>query len=218
MAMGHDPYLVILAGLISLFSCYTALTLLDHARAAAETGPGTRTGYQWPQRWAWCAAAASVAGCGAWATHFVAMLAWLPGIQIGYDLKLTLLSIIVAITGTGMGFSLALSRRAGGLRGGAITGGAVAAMHFVGMAAIHAPARLAYGSVEVAVSVALSVGLGMAAFRLVGSPGAARRCLGTLTLAGAICTLHFTAMLGVTVEPDPSTAMPAHVIAPRSWP
>ncbi|UEM18411.1 hypothetical protein JL100_014860 [Skermanella mucosa] len=216
MVMGHDPYLVILAGVISLFSCYTALTLLAHARGAADAKPGNRPAFRWPQRWAWCAAAGSVAGCGAWATHFVAMLAWLPGVQIGYDLKLTLLSIVVAIAGAGLGFSLALPRHAFAMRGGAITGAAVAAMHFIGMAAIHAPARLSYGFLEVGVSVALSVGLGMAAFHLIARPGASRRYLGTLTLAAAICSLHFTAMLGVTVEPDSSTAIPDYVIAPRS--
>ena len=221
MAMAHDPYLVTLAGLICLFSSYTALTLLAHARGAAAAGPGMRSAlgeeaFRWPQRWAWCAAAASVAGCGAWATHFVAMLAWLPGVQIGYDLTLTMLSIAVAVMGAGLGFSLALSRHAVGVWGGAVAGAAVAAMHFIGMAAIHAPARLAHGSLEIAVSVALSVGLGMAAFRLVGHPGAARRCAGTLAFTAAICALHFTAMLGVTVEPDPSRELPGHVIAPRS--
>ncbi|WP_192498948.1 ATP-binding protein [Skermanella pratensis] len=221
LTLAHDSYLVVLACLICLFSCYTSLTLLAQARGSGSPESGARPVLRRqdprrPQQWAWCAAAASVAGCGAWATHFVAMLAWLPGVQVGYDLKLTTLSIIVAIIGMGLSFAVALSGREGGLRGGALAGAAIAAMHFIGMAAVHSPARLAHGSLEAAVSVALSIGLGMAAFRMVGRPGAARRCAGTLTLTAAICALHFTAMLGVTVEPYPSTAVPGNVIAPRS--
>ncbi|EWY42082.1 histidine kinase [Skermanella stibiiresistens SB22] len=224
-AMTHDPYLVALAALICLFSCYTALTLMGRAR----DGVGARSGHQtpretvagWSSRWGWCAAAATVAGCGTWATHFVAMLSWFPGVQVGYDVTLTILSITLAICGAGVGMSLAawgvrrFGSRASAL-GGAITGGSMAGMHFVGMMAIYAPAHLTHAPSAVVISIALSVGLATVAFLLIRKRGLSRRISGTLVLMTSILGLHFTAMAGLTVHPDPTLALPAHVIAPRS--
>ena len=139
----HDSYLVVLAALICLFACYTALSLLSNARELTQ-----------PRRWAWGAADALVAGYGAWATHFVTMLAWQPGMAIGYDLGLTVWSVILAVTGAWAGIAVAMAdglegRPAGGVpehvrvaARGAIAGGAITGMHYVGMAAVRMPAEV----------------------------------------------------------------------------
>ena len=44
----------------------------------------------------WIAGAGVVAGCGIWGTHFVAMLAYRPGVAVAYDPTLTILSILIA--------------------------------------------------------------------------------------------------------------------------
>src|SRR5215469_18078400 len=61
----HDLRLVALAAMLCLFACVTAMSMLTRAREAKEH-----------LRPFWLAAAGTVAGCGIWGTHFVAMLAY----------------------------------------------------------------------------------------------------------------------------------------------
>ncbi|MGT2479038.1 MHYT domain-containing protein (plasmid) [Methylobacterium oryzae CBMB20] len=90
----HDLALVALSVLIAAAASYTALDLA--ARMRATIG--------WPSR-AWLATAAIAMGGGIWSMHFVAMLAFsLPGLDVGYDLRLTLLSLLLPIAVTGLGF------------------------------------------------------------------------------------------------------------------
>ena len=61
----------------------------------------------------------------------------LAGIPSGYNIALTLLSLVAAIVLTGIGLASPLSRTLPGASwlGGAIVGGGIAAMHYTGMAA-----------------------------------------------------------------------------------
>src|SRR5580698_9699238 len=105
----HDLRLVVLAGILCLFACATAMSLMARARAA---GQGKRN--------LWLASAGLVAGCGIWGTHFVAMLAYRPGFPVAYDPTLTLLSVLIAVVLCGAGFAMALGR-SGAFVGGAVT-------------------------------------------------------------------------------------------------
>ena len=88
-------------------------------------------------RGVWLAVSAISTGFGIWATHFVAMLAFTPGIPSGYNIFLTVLSLVAAIllTGAGLAVSLIPNWRHGPWLGGAIVAGGIAAMHYTGMAA-----------------------------------------------------------------------------------
>src|SRR3954469_6029580 len=209
----HDLYLVVVSALICLFACYTALSLLSNARELTH-----------PRRWAWGAAAALVVGCGAWATHFVTMLAWQPGMEIGYDLSLTVWSVVVAVAGAWAGIAMAiLDGSAGGVpehvrvaAGGAVAGGAIIAMHYVGMAAVRMPAGVHQDPLPVAATILIGVGLSISAFRITIQPGLKRRLATTVALASGICGLHFAGMAGISLAPDPLLDVPLHVIAPNS--
>jgi len=61
----HDWRLVVVAGLVCFLSSLTAITLFNRARST--TGR---------LRAIWIAAAGAATGCGIWATHFLAMLAY----------------------------------------------------------------------------------------------------------------------------------------------
>src|SRR5476649_1225101 len=95
----HDLRLVILAGLICLFACFTAFNLMGRAKTADRRGVY------------WLIATACVTGCGIWATHFIAMLAFEPGIAIGYDPIVTGLSALIAILVAGAGLWWAIRLR-----------------------------------------------------------------------------------------------------------
>ena len=65
----HDFRLVGLAAVICALASFTAINLLHHVRRS--TGQ---------MRYVWLAVAATATGFGIWATHFIAMLAFSPGI------------------------------------------------------------------------------------------------------------------------------------------
>ena len=88
----HDLRLVVLAAVICALSSYTAISLLHHVRRSGA--------HMW---WVWLAVAATSTGFGIWATHFIAMLAFSPGVATAYNIELTALSLIIAIVVTGLG-------------------------------------------------------------------------------------------------------------------
>jgi diguanylate cyclase (GGDEF)-like protein/PAS domain S-box-containing protein len=191
----HDWRLVVLAGVVCLLSSACAISLFYRAKATYGRA-----------RLLWVGLDAAAAGCGIWATHFIAMLAYDPGIKAGYDPGLTTVSLIFAIAITGVGLSLALSTssRWSGLMGGAVIGGGIATMHFTGMTALEVPGHISWSVELVLASLFLGVLFGGLAF-LVATRGDGRRdyWFATLALTLAIVSHHFTAMGAVSVIPDP---------------
>jgi signal transduction histidine kinase len=203
----HDLGLVVVAGLICVLAAFTALSL--YARAAESERAAVRL--------RWLTAAAVVTGCGVWATHFVAMLAFVPGLPIGYDVGLTALSIGIAIAATWIGLGLALWRPRFAAEGGAIVGGAVGGMHYVGMAAMGVPAVVVWDEIYVGASVAIGMVLGAAAlWTATRAPALRQRMLGAVLLALAIVGLHFTAMAAASLEADPTIPLPPGMIEPSA--
>ena len=94
---GHALWLVVLAGVVCTLASQTSFSLLH--RAERQSGR---------QRQFWLAAAALAMGCGVWATHFVAMMAYSTPWPVGYDELLTALSAAIAVAVSGLGLWLAL--------------------------------------------------------------------------------------------------------------
>ena len=91
----------------------------------------------------WICIDAAVGGCGIWATHFIAMLAYDPGTGAGYNIAITLLSLVFAIAiGRRPRIALSGSPQWVVAIGGAVIGGGVAAMHYTGMMALEIPALI----------------------------------------------------------------------------
>ncbi|MET7653640.1 MHYT domain-containing protein [Streptomyces sp. NPDC005486] len=153
----------------------------------------------------WLALGAVSIGCGIWTMHFIAMIGFsVQGALVGYDATKTVLSLAVAITVVAIGVFLV------GYRGGSpvnlglagtVTGLGVAAMHYLGMAAIHTNGGLHYDMPTVALSVAIAVGAATAALwaavsihRLWSSLGA------SLVMGVAVTGMHYTGMAAVSVH------------------
>ena len=115
----HDWRLVALAVLVCFLASLTAISLVHRAR---QTDGRARS--------MWIATAGIATGCGIWATHFVAMLAYDPGITVTYGLGLTIASLVVAALVTTIGLSIAVQLPDfwGAPVGGGIVGGGVASM------------------------------------------------------------------------------------------
>ena len=98
----HDWRLVILGGTICWLASAVAISLVHRARAS-----------QGRTRAIWVGLDATVGGCGIWATHFVAMLAYDPGAGGGYNIPVTLISLIFAVAISAVGLALRCSMTAG---------------------------------------------------------------------------------------------------------
>ncbi|EJZ16691.1 MHYT domain-containing protein, partial [Rhizobium sp. Pop5] len=204
----HNLALVGLAGLICFLASHCAMVLLH--RATSSEGAA---------RWVWIATAGAAGGFGIWATHFVAMLAYDPGVVVGYRAGLTLVSLLVAIVATSAAVAakMAYTGRVANILAGVLFGAGIGSMHFTGMLAIEFPGEIAWDSTFVAASILLGIAFSVVAFGFAGRDD--RSILGrfapTLLLTSGVVALHFTAMAGVTVTPGAVALDPATMLSPE---
>jgi len=204
----HDWRLVGLAVVICFLVSVVAINMLQRAcvlRAGA--------------RLVWLGLGAVAAGFGISATHFVAMLAYEPGVPTGYDVSLTLLSLLIAIAVTGAGLAVAVYRpfRWAPAIGGAIVGLGIAAMHFTGMTALELPGRLSWSADIFAASIVFGTVFGGAALWVAArGDGFWTTLSAALLLTLAIATMHFTAMGAATIVPDPTRTVHELSLSPSS--
>ncbi|MFK4726757.1 diguanylate cyclase (GGDEF)-like protein [Bradyrhizobium niftali] len=204
----HDWRLVALGGAVCLLASAAAISLFYRARAASG---GARV--------SWIALDAIVAGCGIWATHFIAMQAYGPGAGGAYNIPVTVLSLIfaIAVTFVGLSISVSATRAIPVALGGAVVGGGVAAMHYTGMMALEIPARIGWETATVTVSIILGVIFGSLALVVAGRRDSLANALGaTVLLTVAIVSHHFTAMGAVELAPDPAIVISGLSIPPAS--
>jgi NO-binding membrane sensor protein with MHYT domain len=177
-----------------------ALGLRCTVRALAATGRAQRN---------WLLTAAVAIGSGIWTMHFIAMLGFtVTGSAIRYDIPLTVLSLLVAVVVVGCGiFTVGYGRSTNRslLFGGLGTGLGVAAMHYLGMAALHLHGHVGYDPVLVAVSVviafvAATAGL-WAALNVTATAGV---WIASLVMGFAVSSMHYTGMAAVRIHLVPS--------------
>jgi diguanylate cyclase (GGDEF)-like protein/PAS domain S-box-containing protein len=190
----HDLRLVGLAALICLLSCFTTATLFGNAQR--------RTG---SQRLLWVALATIEFGVGVWSLHFVAMLAYTPGIAIAYNLGETMSSVMVAVLGGLAGFTACLMlgrRRLGWLVGGGLLAAAVAGMHQAGIGSMRLPGGGLVEEPFLPLTLLASSALCAAAlWRLEPACSLQRRLEVTVWLSAAICAVHFSGMSALQFRP-----------------
>src|SRR3954451_2939466 len=147
------------------------------------------------------------------------MLAFTPGIPSGYNILLTMLSLIAAIllTGAGLAISLIPNWRHGPWLGGAIVAGGIAAMHYTGMAAFEIAGVILWDPILVVTSIVLGAAIGAVALP-VGLHGKEEKWKvgGAVLLTLAICSHHFTAMGAVSIVPDPAVEISQSAL-PAGW-
>jgi diguanylate cyclase (GGDEF)-like protein/PAS domain S-box-containing protein len=208
LADEHDWRLIVLAGVV----CFAAsLVAINIFRRAVVSQARTRL--------IWIAIAGGAIGYGIWATHFIAMLAYDPGIATGYGVALTALSLAAAmvLTFSGLGFAANDVGRWGAPIGGTVIGAGIASMHYLGMWALEVPGRVTWSVNLVVVSIALGIVLGIAALATaVRFNGRRATIVAALLLTLAIVAHHFTAMGAVQIIPDPTREPNALFLSPTS--
>ncbi len=183
----YDPWLVMLSVALAVMASYTALDLAGRIRAS--TGRA---------RLAWLSTAAIAMGGGTWAMHFVAILGYRLGVPVSYDVNLTLLSLLLPILVTGLGFAIVSRRRihlAHLVLSGTVMGFGIAAMHYMGMQALRIPAQISYNPYKVVLSVLIAVCASLLALYLTSRASTLRiRLLAAAVMGSAVVGMHYTAL------------------------
>jgi NO-binding membrane sensor protein with MHYT domain len=170
-------------------------------------------------RWL-CLAAVAIGAIGIWAMHFIAMLGFtVPGEPIRYNVPLTVGSMLLAVAVVGTGLFIVGFGDLGGserwprlLAGGAIIGIGVAAMHYLGMAAMSMPGSMSYNVPLVLLSVLVAIVAGTAALWIsTWVRGSAATASAALVMGVAITGTHYIGMAALSVHggPMPSAAVSA---------
>jgi len=200
----HDWRLVVAAALICLCSSLVTVQLVRRARATIGR-----------VRAIWIGTAGCAAGFGIWSTHFVAMLAYEPGVPVAYAILPTAFSLLVAIAVTALGIGIATRGMTWAPAGGLIVALGVAAMHYLGMQALEVPGQVGWSLDLVVASILVGAVLAMAALMVAVRPRTVFTTLGAAVLLTlAIALLHFTAMGAVEITPDPSRTLSASSLSP----
>ncbi|RDI43680.1 MHYT domain-containing protein [Nocardia mexicana] len=189
----HGLLTPILAYLMSFIGSVLGLRCAVHARSS-----------RWPGGWL-VAAAVALGGCGIWVMHFTAMLGFsVQGMTLRYDVPMTLLSAAIAIVVVWIGLSIVVRVRREILAlpiGGAITGVGVAAMHYLGMSAMHVGAHVEYNITLVALSVVIAVVAATAALWFMLHVHGFGATLGAAVIMGlAVCGMHYTGMAAMSAQ------------------
>ena len=203
----HNPWLVLMAAVVSLMASLTTLWMF---MTGAERGE--REGDLWRLY------AGLVGGSGIWATHFICMLAFDPGVPAGYDAVGAAISLLIALAFTTAAVFVA-DRLKGPLRLPAwailfVTG--VGAMHYYGTLALRTAGVMSWDPAYVVASVVAGIGLSALSMRVLGGRADGRRfVLASLSLTLSVCTLHFLGMAGLRIVPDPRILAPLGAV-PRT--
>src|SRR5262245_26427189 len=145
------------------------------------------------------------------------MLAYQPGMPVAYDIDLTIVSLLAAgvITTLGLAVAVFTPRRWGAPIGGAIIGGGVAAMHYLGMEALELPGHIHWDLSLVAASIVFGMVLGTASLMVAVRWQSVRSVWASaLLLTLAIISHHFTAMGAVEVVADPARTITELSLSP----
>ncbi|WP_246845539.1 MHYT domain-containing protein [Bdellovibrio sp. NC01] len=146
MSHAYNQELVALSILIATIGAYVALNIVLRIKESLEKSNRL-----------WLLAGAIAMGLGIWSMHFVGMLAMImPGIIIGYDLGLSILSLGVAIAASLLAFYLISRLKVsliGLIFGGLSMAVAISGMHYIGMASMSMPAQIEWNWNLVALSV-----------------------------------------------------------------
>jgi diguanylate cyclase (GGDEF)-like protein/PAS domain S-box-containing protein len=208
----YDPLEVIVSIGVAVLASYVALDLA--ARVAATRGT--------PSARYWLIGGALSMGTGIWSMHFIGMLAFRLPIPMSYDIPITTLSLLIAVSVSGFALH-AVSAGKLGLRrllvAGLCMGVGITAMHYSGMAAMQMEPPIRYEPplfvLSVLIAVVASVVALWIAFKLRTETILSafwRKAGSAVAMGAAIAGMHYTGMMAADFAPDSyCTVSPQHI-------
>lgn len=188
----YNALLVLFSVLVAILASYTALDLVARISSASRRAAMV-----------WLAGGAIAMGLGIWSMHFIGMLAFSLPVDLAYDVPLTLISLLIAILSSAVAlwFSSRPNLPLRSLCGGALLMGlGIAAMHYIGMAAMEMTPGIVYSIPMVVFSVIIAIATSGAAlliaFWLRGHSQPIRhyRLAASVVMGAAVVAMHYTGM------------------------
>ncbi|MBH3773354.1 EAL domain-containing protein [Pseudomonas aeruginosa] len=188
----YSPALVLCSWLVAILASYTALDMAGRISTA-----------QGRAACCWLIGGACAMGIGIWSMHFIGMLAFSLPIPLGYDLEITLLSLLIAIAASAFALWLVCQETlpwTHWVLGALPMGAGVAGMHYTGMAAMHMSPGIEYSPSLFILSIAIAVVASGAAlwiaFHLRRHSSRVRllRFGAAVVMGSAIIGMHYTGM------------------------
>jgi two-component system sensor histidine kinase/response regulator len=204
LATAYDHRLVALSVFIAVLASYAALDLAGRVTSASG---GIRS--------LWLGGGAIAMGIGIWSMHYIGMLALRLPVPVAYDWPTVLLSLLAAILASAVALFVVSRRQMGliqALAGSLFMGSGIAAMHYIGMAAMRLPAMCRYSSGLVTLSIVLAVVISFVAhyltfyFRAEKGGGGWKKAITALVMGGAIPVMHYTGMAAASFVGQPMQA------------
>ncbi|SFO42862.1 diguanylate cyclase (GGDEF) domain-containing protein [Sphingomonas sp. OK281] len=203
----HDARLMVVAGIVCAIGIYASFALAYHAAR-----------HEGRVRTYWGLVSVTASGCTAWATHFIVLLAFKPGMPAAFDPVLTFISLSCAIIGIGTGVSIAI-RAPGTVRqfiAGLVVGIGVATLHYVGQAAYLVQGGVSWDLGLVLPSIVASLPISGLAMVAAASRNRRIRACAAPLLIFSIALLHFCGMAAMTLHFDPAVRFPADAVSPQA--
>jgi len=185
--------------LIAMVASYAALDL--GGRVTAARG--------WA-RAAWLTGGAVAMGIGIWAMHFKGLLAFHLPVKVAYHWPTVLASLVIGVLASAIALHIATRQKMGPAQawtGSLILGGGIAAMHYVGMAAMRLAAVIRFDPVVVALSVVLAILFSRLAlmftfdYREDFRGTTLAKLISAAGMGAAISLMHYTGMASVSFLP-----------------
>ena len=151
----YSSTLVFISLCVAILASYTALDLTG--RIATAKGRAVHF---------WTAGGAFAMGIGVWSMHFIGMLAFKLPIDLGYDIAITLLSLLIGILSSGFALWLVSQPQLPLWQlgfGALVMGAGISAMHYTGMAAMRMQPGIDYDPTLFSTSLFIAVGASGAA-------------------------------------------------------
>ncbi len=196
----YDWLLVIVSVIAATFASFVALSVVPRIYDSKEE----RRSLIWVLAFGLCL------GTGIWTMHFIGMLAFHLPIPVEYDLKLTVLSLLLAVVVSAIAIS---PLRSGGemklfspktLFIGTMMGLGVACMHYTGMAAMRLDATMQHEPLIVVIAISIAIIASTAALLIANGVRDTRifnhlgiKLLAAVIMGLAVSSMHYTAMAGM---------------------
>lgn len=133
----YDYILVFGSLSIAVLASYTALAVVSRISRPSARG----------HRMLWLAGGAAAMGLGIWSMHFIGMLAFSLSIPLGYDVAITIGSLLVAVLISYLGLDIGTRGRLSWRQiavSGALMGFGISGMHYAGIAALKMTPSIQY--------------------------------------------------------------------------
>lgn len=200
MQFWYDYQLVALSVVVAIIASQVSLSIAARIKAHRSHAIG------------WLAGGATAMGIGIWAMHFMGMLAYHLPIPVGYDIPLTVFSLLLAIISSLIALYVIFSAETLSWESNAfsalIMGAGIAGMHYTGIYAMQMSPAIEFDPTLFLASLVIAYVASFVAIRLAfyysksDSFFELKKGLAAILMGFAISGMHYTAMGAQIIDPD----------------